>query len=130
VNRQRATTIMIVDDDTAWRVALERWLRTEGIRGVGLARGEWLTTAIETHKPDAVLLDIHLQGMDGLQALEVVRYRFPSLPVIIMTAFGGPETGDLARRSGATGYLDKPFRMRDLMAEVERATGGGHLPAA
>ena len=117
-------TIMIVDDDSAWRVALERWLRDEGMRGVGLSRGEWITSAIETHRPDAVLLDIHLPGVDGLQVLEIVHQRWPSLPVIVMTAFGGRETGDLARRCGAAGYLDKPFRMADLTQEIQRLISG------
>ena len=121
-------TIMIVDDDSAWRVALERWLRDEGMRGIGLSRGEWITSAIETHRPDAVLLDIHLPGVDGLQVLEIVRERWPSLPVIVMTAFGGRETGDLARRCGAAGYFDKPFRMADLTQEIRRLISGGGAP--
>jgi two-component system nitrogen regulation response regulator GlnG len=129
VNHERVTTIMVVDDDTAWRGALERWLSSEGMRGIGLGRAEWVTTAIDTHKPDAVLLDIHLPGTDGLQVLERVRHRWPTLPVIVMTAFGGRETGELARRCGATGYLDKPFRMAELMLELRRATGD-RRPAA
>jgi DNA-binding NtrC family response regulator len=128
VSQEPVTTVMVVDDDAAWRVALERWLHSEGMRGIGLGRAEWITSAIETHQPDAVLLDIHLPGSDGLQVLEVVRHRWPVLPVIVMTAFGGQETGDLARRCGATGYLDKPFRMADLMTELRRVTG--HRPAA
>jgi DNA-binding NtrC family response regulator len=125
VNPHPVTTVMIVDDDTAWRGSLERYLSSEGMRGIGLGRAEWIASAIETHRPDAVLLDIHLPGVDGLQALETVRRRWPTLPVIIMTAFGGRETADLAMRCGATGYLDKPFRMADLVGEVRRATGGG-----
>ena len=124
MNRPAATTVLLVDDDGAWRAVLERWLQGEGMRGIGLGRGEWIASAIETHRPDVVLLDIHLPGQDGLQVLEVVRYRWPNLPVIIMTAFGGHETGDLARRCGATGYLEKPFRMADLATELERATRG------
>lgn len=124
VNAARATTVLLVDDDGDWRVALERWLQGEGMRGIGLGRGEWITSAIETHRPDVVLLDIHLPGLDGLQLLEVLRLRWPSLPVVIMTAFGGFETGELARRCGATGYLEKPFRMADLMTELARALEG------
>jgi DNA-binding response OmpR family regulator len=123
------TTILLVDDDGAWRVALERWLKGEGMRGIGLGRAEWIASAIETHRPDAVLLDIHLPGTDGLRVLEVVRHRWPTLPVIIMTAFGGRETGDLARNCGASGYLEKPFRMAQLMAEIERVTSPTRQPS-
>jgi DNA-binding NtrC family response regulator len=113
----------MVDDDDAWRASLERWLQAEAMRAIGLARAEWITSAIETHRPDVVLLDIQLPGVDGLQVLEAVRARWPRLPIVVMTAFGGPETGELARRCGATGYLDKPFQMDDLMAELARTTG-------
>jgi len=124
MNAARMRTVLLVDDDGDWRAALERWLQGEGMRGIGLGRGEWITSAIETHQPDVVLLDIHLPGLDGLQILEVLRLRWPSLPVVIMTAFGGFETGELARRCGATGYLEKPFRMADLMTELARALEG------
>jgi DNA-binding NtrC family response regulator len=122
VKLTRATTVLLVDDDGGWRAVLERWLRGEGMRGIGLSRGDQIASAIETHQPDVVLLDIHLHGVDGLQVLEVVRGRWPKLPVIVMTAFGGSETGELARQRGASGYLEKPFRMSDLMSEVERTT--------
>lgn len=61
-------------------------------------------------------------GLDRGDQIAVVRYRWPDLPVIVMTAFGGSETGELARRRGATGYLEKPFRMSELVTEVERTT--------
>jgi two-component system nitrogen regulation response regulator NtrX len=124
VNAARATTVLVVDDDGDWRAALEHWLQGEGMRGVGLGRGEWITSAIEAHRPDVVLLDIHLPGLDGLQTLELLRLRWPSLPVVMMTAFGGVETGELARRCGATGYLEKPFRMAELMTELARVVEG------
>jgi DNA-binding NtrC family response regulator len=124
VSAAQSPTVLLVDDDAAWRVALARWLQGEGMRGIGLSRGEWITSAIETHRPDIVLLDIHLPGLDGLQILEVLRFRWPRLPVVVMTAFGGAETGELARQCGATGYLEKPFRMADLMTELARALAG------
>jgi DNA-binding NtrC family response regulator len=124
VNPRHGATVLVVDDDAAWRAVLERWLQDEGMRGIGVARGEWVTGAIHTHQPDVVLLDVHLPGIDGLYVLGVVRRHWPTLPVIIMTAFGGRETAELARRCGATGYLDKPFRMTELASELARATGG------
>ena len=102
---------------------LERWLDAEGMQARGVARGEWATHAIETHRPDVVLLDVDLPGIDGLRILDMVRRRWPMLPVIVMTAFGGADTRALAGRLGATAYLDKPFRMTDLVAELSRVTG-------
>lgn len=126
---QRPTTVVLVDDDSALREAVARWLEGEGMRVIGLSRGEWVTSAIETHRADALLLDVHLPGLDGLQLLEAVRHRWQELPVIVMTAFGGPDTAALAQRFGATAYLDKPFRMADLVTTLER-TGGWRHPQA
>jgi two-component system nitrogen regulation response regulator GlnG len=126
------TTILFVDDDAAWRVVLDRWFRGLGLRSIGLARGEWITHAIEQYQPDVLLLDIHLPGRDGLHVLEDVRRRWPTLPVVVMTAFGGKQTADLARHVGATGYLDKPFRMDELTDELRRVVGrsGDEPPCA
>jgi DNA-binding NtrC family response regulator len=121
-------TALLVDDDAAWRAALGGWLEGEGVRVVRLTRGEWVTSAIETHHADVVLLDVHLPGLDGLQVLESIRARWPKLPVIVMTAFGGPDLADRILRGGATAFLDKPFRMSELMTVLERATERGEAP--
>lgn len=120
----RVTTVLLVEDDADWRVLLERRLTEEGMRPIGLARGEWTTLAVETHHPDVVVLDLHLGGLDGLEVLELVRRRWPALPVIAMTAFGGRDARELARRRGATGFLEKPFPIAQLVSELTRATKG------
>jgi len=117
------TTVLFVDDDAAWRVVLDRWFKGAGLRSIGLARGEWITHAIKRYRPDVVLLDMHLSGRNGLCVLDEVRGRWATLPVIVMTAFGGKYTADLALQLGATGYLDKPFRMEQLTAELRRVVG-------
>lgn len=116
-------TVLLVDDDDAWRAVLGGWLEDAGMRVVRLTRGEWVTRAIETHRADAVLLDVHLPGLDGLELLDCIRDRWPTLPVLIMTSFGGADLEAQARRAGATVFLDKPFRMTELMEHLERIAG-------
>ncbi|HEU4369048.1 MAG TPA: response regulator [Methylomirabilota bacterium] len=125
VSACRPLTVVLVDDDGAWRTVLGGWLEGEGMRVIRLARGEWITSAVETHRADVVLLDVHLPGLDGLDVLEALHRRWPALPIIVMTAFGGPDTADLAHRCGATAYLDKPFRMTELMDHMERIAERG-----
>jgi DNA-binding NtrC family response regulator len=115
-----ARTILIVDDDTAWLADLQSWLADDGFRAIGISRGEWVVEAVEFHEPDAVVLDVNLPGADGLDILRQLRYRRPDIPVIIMTAFGGFEVEDRARRLGATAYFDKPFRLSDLIRALSR----------
>ena len=118
--RGSAGTILIVDDDTAWLASLERWLTDDGFRAIGISRGEWVVQAVDFHEPDAVLLDVNLPGANGLGILGQLRRRQPSIPVIIMTAFGGSEVADRARRLGAADYFEKPFRLTALSDSLRR----------
>jgi two-component system, NtrC family, C4-dicarboxylate transport response regulator DctD len=126
--RGPAGAILVVDDDTAWLADLERWLTDDGLRVISISRGEWVVQAVDFHEPDAVLLDVNLPGADGLEILAQLRRRRPDVPVIVMTAFGGAEIEERARRLGAADYFDKPFRMTALataLRRVRRCTKGG-----
>jgi DNA-binding NtrC family response regulator len=112
--------ILIVDDDTEWLADLQGWLGHEGLRVVGISRGEWVIEAVDFHEPDVVVLDVHLPGSDGLEILAKLRRRRPDIPVIIMTAFGGFDVQDRALMLGAAAYFAKPFRVSDLVSELRR----------
>ena len=118
---RRALSLLVVDDDPAWRDALKGWLEREGFRVVMLARADWVLSAVELHRPDVVVLDVNLPGASGLDVLGGLGRRWPTLPVIVMTAFGGPGVGDVARGLGAAVYLEKPFRMATLVTAIRRA---------
>lgn len=118
-------TLLVVDDDPAWRDALKEWLEREGFRAIMLARADWVVPAVELHRPDAIVLDVNLPGANGLDVLAALGRRWPALPVVIMTAFGGPGVGADARRLGAAGYLEKPFRMATLVDEIRRVSAQG-----
>ena len=129
--RDRARlSLLVIDDDPAWRDALKGWLEREGFRAIMLARADWVISAVELHRPDVIVLDVNLPGASGLDVLGLLGRRWPALPVLIMTAFGGPGVGDVARRLGAAAYLEKPFRMATLVAEIRRvaACRGGAGP--
>src|SRR6188474_2141649 len=88
--RNTGLTLLVVDDDPAWRDALKEWLDREGFRAIMLARGDWVVHAVDLHHPDVVILDVNLPGITGLEVLRAVERRWPALPVVVMTAFGGP----------------------------------------
>ena len=119
--RNTGLTLLVVDDDPAWRDALKEWLDREGFRAIMLARGDWVVHAVDLHHPDVVILDVNLPGITGLEVLATVERRWPALPVVVMTAFGGPTVGAEARRLGAVAYLEKPFRMGTLVEAVRGA---------
>ncbi len=125
MNDGTGLTLLVVDDDPAWRDALKEWLEREGFRAIMLARADWIVPAIELHRPDVIVLDVNLPGVSGLEVLDSLGRRWPALPVVIMTAFGGPGVADTARRLGAAAYLEKPFRMAALVAEIWRVARSG-----
>lgn len=114
-------TVLVVDDDEAWRAALKDSLEREGFHVVAVARGEWTLPAIELYRPAVVVIDNLMPGpMIGLDLLPSLRRRWPTLPIVMMTAFGGRGTAEEALRQGATVYFDKPFRVADLVGEIHR----------
>lgn len=118
-------TVLVVDDDEAWRAALKDSLEREGFHVVAVARSEWTLPAIELYRPAVVVLDNLMPGpMIGLDLLPSLRRRWPALPIVMMTAFGGRGTAEEALRQGATVYLDKPFRVADLVGEIHRLIEG------
>lgn len=128
--RGAAGTILVVDDDTVWLTNLERWLGDDGFRVIGISRGEWVIQAVDFHEPDAVVLDVNLPGSNGLEILGQLRRRQPGIPVIIMTAFGGFEVADRARRLGAAEYFEKPFRLTALSESLRRIGRSAHGDAS
>ncbi len=111
-------TVLVVDDDRGWIFALSAWLHREAYHVLSLSPGDHVMDALDSHRVDAIILDVHLAGLDGLEILDQVHGRWPSLPVIVTSAFGGSETGAIARRHGAAGYFEKPFRMADLVIDL------------
>lgn len=120
-------TVLVVDDDEAWRSALKDSLERDGFHVVAVARSEWTLPAIDLYRPAVVVLDNLMPGPTiGLELLPTLRRRWPTLPIVMMTAFGGRSTADEALRQGATAYFDKPFRVADLAGEIHRLIDAQH----
>jgi len=119
-------TLLIVEDDPEMRAVLKDFLEREGHRVIPEASGERAIAAVESERIDAVILDKEMPGMSGLDFLSFVRHRFPGTPVILITAFGGSRVAEEAFRRGAAGYLEKPFRVADLLRAVRGVIEAGH----
>jgi two-component system, NtrC family, nitrogen regulation response regulator GlnG len=113
--------ILIVDDEEAVCWALERALSREGQRVAVAASAEQALAQIDRQSPDAIILDVRLPGMDGLEFLGLLRQRLPEMPVIVITAFGNLDTAVKAVEGGAFEYLTKPFDLSQALEAVGRA---------
>jgi len=116
----RFLTILIVDDDPTLLRLLGILLREEGHTVMSAESGEAALGLATAVKPDMVLTDLRMGGMDGLELLESLRKMYPMLPGIILTAHGNiPEVSGPARR-GVLGFIQKPYEARHLLREVNR----------
>ena len=118
------STILIVDDEKDVHYSFRRFLEPLGCRMESALSAEKAFESIEQQEPDLLILDIKLGGADGLEALAVIRDRYPHLPVIMMTAYATTETAIEATRRGAYDYVLKPFdppKMKDLVTQALRA---------
>jgi two-component system, NtrC family, nitrogen regulation response regulator GlnG len=113
--------ILIVDDEEAVCWALERGLTRDGYGVKTTASAEEAFLLAEQRRPDVVVLDVRLPGLDGLAALARLKEISAGAPVIIMTAFGNLPTAVRAVQEGAFDYLTKPFDYEQVLKAIERA---------
>jgi DNA-binding response OmpR family regulator len=108
-------TVLIIEDDDAMRALLRDLLVRAGYRAIERPDGADLSALAEHERFDAVILDKEMPGANGLDLLSFLHARLPAVPVIFITAFGGPTVAEEATRRGAYGYLEKPFRVGSIL---------------
>jgi two-component system, OmpR family, response regulator MprA len=125
--------ILIVDDDRAIRESLNRALSLEGYETATANDGAAALAAMSQQRPDLLVLDVMMPGVDGLTVCRVLRAQGDSLPVLVLTA--RTETADKVAGldAGADDYLPKPFDLDELLARVRallrRSNGAGSAVA-
>ena len=113
--------VLVIDDDAVGARLLRAILTPEGLEVIVAAEGLVGLALVATERPDVVILDLRLPGINGLEVLELIRTEHPSLPVIMLTAFAEVETAVKATKLGAFDYLTKPVEHDQLLFAVKRA---------
>jgi two-component system nitrogen regulation response regulator GlnG len=114
-------TVWVIDDDKSIRWVVEKALQKAGIITRSFSSGKELLTALQSDAPDALITDIRMPGMDGLELLDKVQHHHPTLPVIVMTAHSDLESAVSAFHGGAFEYLPKPFDIKEVVNLAQRA---------
>jgi len=109
--------VLIVDDDPSISTAVARLVRTRGWEPLVARSGLEALAFID--RADAVVTDLSMPGMDGLELIGVIRERDDTLPAILVT--GQDCVGAEARRAGAYDYMTKPFDVEQLTMAIDRA---------
>lgn len=113
--------ILLIDDETDVHYSFKRTFANDPIEFATASSGEEGLEKIPVEKPDLVIMDVRMGGMNGLETLRKIRDFDRKLPVIIMTAFGTTQTAIEAMKLGAHDYLLKPFDIEKLKAIVSGA---------
>ena len=114
-------TVWIVDDDRSIRWVLEKALGREGIEYSSFASAEEALRELAERAPQVLVSDIRMPGLSGIELLQRVKERHPSVPVIVMTAYSDLDSAVAAFRGGAYEYLPKPFDVEQAVDLIRRA---------
>ena len=110
--------ILIVDDDRELRTLLSEYLQKQGYRVSAVGDGKAMRAALNTSKPDAIVLDVMLPGEDGFSLCREVRARSQT-PIIMLTARGDETDRVVGLELGADDYVPKPYSPRELVARIK-----------
>ena len=113
--------IWIIDDDDSIRFVLQRALENEDMEVTSFSSANRVLDRLNDGEPDAIITDVRMPGMDGLELLSRLSELYPELPVIIMTAHTDLDSAVSAYQGGAFEYLPKPFDIDDAVELAQRA---------
>lgn len=115
-----SATILVVEDNRLNMKLVRDVLEHAGFAVVTAATGEEGVTLALAVRPDLVLMDLQLPGIDGTEALRQIQQSAPGagMPVVAVTASAMPSDREAAARAGFDGFLEKPINARDLPAQV------------
>ncbi len=120
--------ILVVDDEAMARTMASKLLEKAGYSTVAVESGDECLKFVSTQKPDAILLDMLMPGMSGLEVLEKLRSDISSraIPVLLVTAKGQADIVRQAAALGVSDFIVKPFHSLDLIARVKKKVALPH----
>ena len=121
--------VLVVDDDPGIRDALRMILEYEGYQVATASEGKTALAALDAERADAVLLDIKMPGMDGLEILDRIVEREGAPPVLMISGHGDIATAVEATRRGAVDFLEKPPQRERILVSVRNALSRNTLAA-
>jgi len=123
--------ILVVEDESDLLEAVVHTLRREGFRPIRATNGEEALKLVAEERPDVVLLDLMLPGLDGLEVCRRLRSREETarIPIVMVTAKAGETDAVIGLGIGADDYIRKPFGLKELVARVRAVLRRNQEPA-
>ena len=120
MEQQVSMTVLVIDDDAHIRTAIGKFLIARGHTVIEAANGERGVEVVESQAVDIVITDVKMPGMDGFEVLRRVRSVSPEAEVIVITGVKEAENAFRALREGAFDFFNKPFKVEELHAAIQR----------
>jgi len=120
-NAAALPTVGVIDDEESIREGCRQLLESEGYRVAVKRNGRRGLRLVGRKRPDAVLVDLKMPGMGGLEVLARIRKIDPTIITVVITGYGTVESAVEAMRLGAADFLCKPFDERELLASIRRS---------
>lgn len=117
----KRSRVLLVDDEKDFTRLLSKRMQVRDLDTTTASDGKGALDLVETEKPDVVVLDLNMPGIDGLEILRVIKLAHPQIEVIILTGQGSEEKIQKATELGAFAYLKKPIEINLLVKTVEEA---------
>jgi DNA-binding NtrC family response regulator len=119
--------ILVVDDEKQMRDLLAKVLERKGYQVSACGDGAEALALLEREPADLVVTDVRMPGLNGMEALRAIKELNPDIVVIIMTAFGSIDQAVQAVKDGAYDYINKPFKIDEILLTIEKALEERHL---
>lgn len=120
----REVRLLIVDDETGFAEVLCKRMRRRGVEAASAESGDEAVRLLRREEFDVAIVDLKLQGMNGIEILKVFRLMAPDMPVLMLTGHGSEEARDECLRLGAAGYLSKPVEFDRLFDKAVELSAG------
>ena len=113
--------VLLVDDEPEFLEALAERMRAKGMEVTAVTSAREAIEETEKHTFDAIILDLQMPGMDGIEALKALKKKNPGLQVILLTGHATVEKSVEAMKMGATDLVEKPADLKSLTEKIKKA---------
>jgi DNA-binding NtrC family response regulator len=121
MEKELKAKILLVDDEEDFVENLSQRLEMRGLKVTAATRGEEAVDLVDEQEFDAIVLDLAMPGMDGLEALRRIREKNPDAEIIMLTGHGSIKSSIEAMKLGAEDFLEKPVDMKQLLQKISEA---------
>ncbi len=121
MNQELKAKVLLVDDEEEFVENLSQRLEIRGLKVTAATRGEDAVSLADNQNFDAIVLDLAMPGMGGLETLKKIREKHPDAEIIILTGHGSVKSSVEAMKLGAEDFLEKPVDINDLLEKISKA---------